>query len=222
MDKDLALINEKLDYLTEQFEMQRRRQDEINELMNDAVPVVNHMIKLSIDELAEIGTDFQLEDLTFLLKRILRDTRMLVGLLDQVEAVAELAEEGQLMGKRIFHQITMELDRLEREGYFGFARAGWGVMERIVTEFSEEDVKALGDNIVTILTTVRNMTQPEVMALANNAVGALQDQSLEAKPMSTFGLLRELSKPETRVGMARLLNLVKALANSPQDQKPLN
>ena len=65
MDNDLALLHQKLDYLTEQFETQRRRQDEINELVNDAVPVVNHMIKLSIDELAEIGTDFQLEDLTF-------------------------------------------------------------------------------------------------------------------------------------------------------------
>ena len=47
--------------------------------MHDAIPVVNHMVKLSIDELAEIGTDFQLEDLTFLLKRVLRDTRLLVG-----------------------------------------------------------------------------------------------------------------------------------------------
>jgi hypothetical protein len=132
MDKDLALLHQKLDYLTEQLEAQRQQQEGINELMHDAVPVVNHMIKLSIDELAEIGTDFQLEDLTFLLKRVLRDTRMLVGLLDQVEAVAELAEEGQVMGKRIFHQVTMELDRLEREGYFEFARAGWGVAERAV------------------------------------------------------------------------------------------
>jgi len=222
MDKDLALINEKLDYLTEQLELQNKQKEGMNELMQDAIPVVNHMIKLSIDELAEIGSDFQLEDLLFLLKRILRDTHMLVGLLDQVEAVADLAEEGQVMGKRIFHQVTMELDRLEREGYFGFARAGWEIMERIVAEFSEEDVHALGDNIVTILTTVRNMTQPEIMALANNAVGALQDETLEVKPVSTFGLLRELSKPETRIGMARLLNLVKALANSPQNQTSSN
>ena len=94
MEKELALIHEKLDYLTKQLEIQRQQQEGINELMQDAVPVVNHMIKLSIDELAEIGSDFQLEDLTFLLKRVLRDTRMLVGLLDQVEAFAELAEEG--------------------------------------------------------------------------------------------------------------------------------
>jgi len=222
MDKDLALLHQKLDYLTEQLESQNKQKEGMNELMQDAVPVVNHLIKLSIDELAEIGSDFQLEDLLFLLKRILRDTHMLVGLLDQVEAVADLAEEGQVMGKRIFHQVTMELDRLEREGYFGMARAGWAIVERIVAEFSEEDVQALGDNIVTILTTVRNMTQPEVMALANNAVGALREKTVETKPTSTFALLRELGKPETRVGMSRLLNLVQALANSPLDQTSIN
>jgi uncharacterized protein YjgD (DUF1641 family) len=151
MDKDLALLHQKLDYLTEQMESQRRRQDELNELFEDAVPIVNHMIKLSIDELAEIGTDFQLEDLTFLLKRILRDTRLLVGLLDQVEAVAELAEEGQQMGKRIFHQVSMELDRLEREGFFDFARAGWNVAEKAVMNFNAEDLESIGVRMVETL-----------------------------------------------------------------------
>ena len=56
MDKDLELLHQKLDYLTEQLEAQRQQQEGMNELMHDAVPVVNHMIKLSIDELAEIGT----------------------------------------------------------------------------------------------------------------------------------------------------------------------
>ena len=189
MDKDLALLHEKLDYLTEQFEAQRRRQDEINELMNDAIPVVNHMVKLSIDELAEIGTDFQLEDLTFLLKRVLRDTRMLVGLLDQVEAVAELAEESQVMGKRIFHQVTMELDRLEREGYFGIARAGISVVDRIVHEVKEEDVKALGNRMV--------------------------DTFMEDVPekISLFTLLRAMGDQKVRRGLYRSMNLLKVIGD---------
>ena len=189
MDKDLALLHQKLDYLTEQLEAQRQQQEGINELMHDAVPVVNHMIKLSIDELAEIGSDFQLEDLLFLLKRILRDTHMLVGLLDQVEAVAELAEEGQVMGKRIFHQVTMELDRLEREGYFGFARAGWSVAERAVKEFNAEDVEAMG----------------------NQMVDALQEDLPEK--ISFFALLRAMGDPKVRRGLYRSMNLLKVIGD---------
>lgn len=189
MENDLALLHQKLDYLTEQFEMQRRRQDEINELVNDAVPVVNHMVKLSIDELAEIGTDFQLEDLTFLLKRVLRDTRLLVGLLDQVEAVADLAEEGQVMGKRIFHQVTMELDRLERGGYFDFARAGWSVADRAVKEFKADDLESTGTRLI----------------------NALKDEPPET--VSFFGLLRALGDPKVRRGLYRSLNILKAIGD---------
>jgi hypothetical protein len=189
MDKDLELLHQKLDYLTEQLEAQRQQQEGMNELMHDAVPVVNHMIKLSIDELAEIGTDFQLEDLTFLLKRVLRDTRMLVGLLNQVEAVAELAEEGQVMGKRIFHQITMELDRLEREGYFGVARAGMGVADRLVNEFKADEVEAAG----------------------NRMVDALIEDIPEK--VSVFALLRAIGDPKVRRGLYRSMNLLKAVGD---------
>ena len=189
MDKDLALLHQKLDYLTEQLEAQRQQQEGMNELMHDAIPVVNHMIKLSIDELAEIGTDFQLEDLTFLLKRVLRDTRMLVGLLDQVEAVAELAEEGQVMGKRIFHQVTMELDRLEREGYFGLARASVSVVDRIVQEVNEEDVEAMG----------------------NRMIDAMKEDVPEK--VSLFALLRAMGDQKVRRGLYRSMNLLKVIGD---------
>ena len=100
---------------------------------------------------------------------------------------------------------------------FAFAREGWGILERVVTEFSEEDVKALGDNVVTILTTVRNMTQPEIMAMANNAIGAIQEVPPETKTPSALSLLRELSNPKTRRGMARMINLLQVLDEQPNN-----
>jgi hypothetical protein len=189
MDNELVLIHQKLDYLTGQLEAQRQQQETVNELVQDVIPVVNHMVKLSIDELAEIGTDFQLEDLTFLLKRVLRDTRMLVGLLDQVEAVAELAEEGQVMGKRIFHQVTTELDRLERGGYFDFARAGWSVADRAVKEFKAEDLEAAGARMI----------------------AALKEEPPEK--VSFLALLRALGDPKVRRGLYRSLILLKAIGD---------
>jgi uncharacterized protein YjgD (DUF1641 family) len=189
MENELAAINQKLDYLASQLEAQRQQQETLNEFVQDAIPVVNHMVKLSIEELAEIGTDFQLEDLTFLLKRVLRDTRLLVGLLDQVEAVAELAEEGQVMGKRIFHQVTMELDRMERDGYFDFARAGWSVADLAVKEFKAEDVEAAGARIIE----------------------ALKEEPPEK--VSLLELLRALGDPKVRRGLYRSLNLLKAIGD---------
>lgn len=214
-DSELALLHQKIDYLTEQIDAQRRRQEEIDELKQDLIPVVNHMIKLSIDELAEIGTDFQVEDLFFLLKRLLRDTHLLLDLLDRLEAMADLFDEAQRLIKPVFNKFVEKLDVMEGEGYFTFTNQSWRILERIVTEFSEEDLEALGDNIVNILTTVRNLTQPEILALTNKALSAIQEEPPEGEDPSALALLRALFDPEVRKGMARMLNLVKVLAEQP-------
>jgi uncharacterized protein YjgD (DUF1641 family) len=215
MQEQLSLLNQKIDRLTEQLEIQQRRQADLDELKNDLIPIANHMLKLSIDELAEIGTEFQLEDLMFLLKRILRNTRTLLTLMDRLEAGMGLAEEVSLIGTQVFSNLVENLNELERKGYFAFAQEGWNILDRIVAEFTVEDVRALGDNIVTILTTVRSMTQPEVLALANNALHAIQIDGDGSDTTSAWSLVRELSNPKVRRGLARLLNLVKALADQP-------
>ncbi len=212
-------LHAKLDYLVGQMEIQNRQQQELLELRDDLVPVVNHMIMLSIDELAEIGSDFQLEDLLFLLKRLLRDTRMLVDLMDRMQGAVELGDEVQRLGRQAFNQATLTLDRLEQEGYFAFARGSWGILEKIVQEFSEEDVNALGENIVTILKTVRNLTQPEIMALTNQAVEAIRESPADAGDVTIWTLIKDLSDPKTRKGLARLVNVMKILADQPSTQQ---
>jgi uncharacterized protein YjgD (DUF1641 family) len=212
---EVALLHQKVDRLTEMVEAQYRRQLQIEELAQEVFPIANHAVKLTIDELDEIGGDFQLEDLLYLLKRLLRDTRMLIKLLDRLEAVSQLGDEVELLGKQVFNNVVEALDRLEREGYFTFAQGGWRIIQKIVNEFTEEDVNALGDNIVTILKTVRNMTQPEIMALANNAIDAIRQDDSAGENISLWHLIREMGDPQVRRGLARTLNIVKALADQP-------
>jgi len=213
--EQFALLMEKMDRVESHIAEQQRRQQEMEELQRDLIPIGNHMVKLAIDELAEIGSDFQSEDLFFLLKRVLRDTHLLTKLLDQLENAMELSEDMQILGKQIFNQGVLELDRLERQGYFTFAQEGWKIVERVVTEFSEEDVRALADNVVIILKTVRNMTQPEIMAIANQSVDAIREAPAENEKVSAFKLVKEMGSPQVRRGMSRMLNLLKVMGESP-------
>jgi uncharacterized protein YjgD (DUF1641 family) len=222
MENNVDLLHQKIDiltsqvgFLTEQAEIQKRRQQEFDELKQDMIPIANHMIKITIDELAEIDPEFEIEDLIFLFKRVLRNVPLILSMFDRFEALMGITDEVELLGKQVFSTAVVNLDQLERDGYFSFAREGWGILERIVNEFSEDDVKALGDNIVTILTTVRNMTQPEIMALANNAIGAIQEPPPETEAPSLFSLLRELSNPQTRRGMAKMINLLQVIDKQP-------
>jgi len=213
--EQFALLMDKMDRIESHMAEQQRRQQEMEELQRDLIPIGNHMFKLAIEELAEIGSDFQAEDLFFLLKRILRDTHLLTKLLDQLENAMELSEDMQMLGKQIFNQGVQELDRLEREGYFAFAREGWQIIERIVTEFDEEDVRALADNVVIMLKTVRNMTQPEIMAIANQSVDAIREVPAEDENISAFKLIKEMGSPQVRRGMSRMLNLLKVMGETP-------
>ena len=220
MNNDIALLHQKIDALTEQItfltiqaDQQNRRQMALDELKADLIPMANHMIKLGILELAEIGDEFQIEDIFFLLKRIMRNTPLILDLFDRLESLMGIADESALLGKQVFNHAVEQLDNFEQEGYFEFAHEGWKILERIIKEYSKEDVQALGDNVVTILNTIRSMTQPEILALANNAIGVMQEDIPDTKTFSLWDLLTEMRNPQIRRGMVRMLNFLKTLDN---------
>jgi len=209
-------LHEKIDFLVVKMEDYWRRQEGFEELKNDLIPVANHMIKLSIDELAEIGSEFQLEDLLFLMKRLLRDTHLLVDLVTRVESMADLFDEIVPIGNQAFNQTVELLDHMERQGYFSFAHASWNVLEHIMSEFSEEDVNALGDNIVLILNTIKEMTQPEIMNFVRNTLMIAEKEVEKPVDTSYLGLLRQMQDPSVRRGLAltmRVLHVVGSQAD---------
>jgi len=220
MTNDIALLHQKIDALTEQVtfltiqaDEQKRRQTAFDELKSDLIPMANHMIKLGIIELAEIGDEFQIEDMFFLLKRIMRNTTLILDLFDKLESLMGIADETAILGKQVFNHAVEQLDNFEKEGYFEFAREGWLILERIIKEYSKEDVQALGDNIVTILDTIRSMTQPEILDLANNAIDVMQEDIPDTDSVSLWALLNEMRNPQVRRGMVRMINFLKTLDN---------
>lgn len=210
MNDDLQLLIEKIDYLTEQAEAQRRRQEAMEELLHDLAPMARQAMQIAATELEEIGDDVTLEDALYLGKRLLRDVKLLSGMLESLESGVELAGDMQRLAQPAFIELIQRLDVLERRGYFAFATEAAQIVDRVVSEFSREDVQALGDNIVTILKTVRQMTQPEIMAMASSAFTRLEEPVSD--DISTWALLRELRDPDVRRGTARLLHMVKGFA----------
>ncbi len=115
-------------------------------------------------------------------------------------------------------KLTEVMAEADRRGYFEFARAGAGVVDRVVTNFDEDDVDRLGDNIVAILDAIREITQPEILALLGRMVEAVRaEQALVADevdepPPSLFALARQLRDPDVRRGMGRALHTLRAVS----------
>jgi uncharacterized protein YjgD (DUF1641 family) len=136
-------------------------------------------------------------------------SRQLESFDDLREDLVPIAHEGIMIAYRKLHE-------LEQAGVIEFLKESAGVFHTISTSFTSEDVKALGDNVVNILGTVRGLTQPEVLDLADKAAGALREAP--AEPMGRMGLIRSLKDPEVRRGLTMFLTVLREMGGEDEDE----
>jgi uncharacterized protein YjgD (DUF1641 family) len=71
------------------------------------------------------------------------------------------------------------------------------ILDNIVTGFKPEDIKELANSIVPILTTLKQMTQPELLNTMSNAVKVFNSLETENIPSySIWKVMREMNSPE--------------------------
>jgi uncharacterized protein YjgD (DUF1641 family) len=131
----------------------------------------------------------------------------------ELEPLRDLAAEVGVLSGPVMTSITAQVAGWDERGYLGFARSSARVVDQIVTSFDEQDVEALGDNVVLMLETLRDLTQPEILRLLRQTAGSVShlDGHAEGAPPSTFALLRELRDPEVRRGLGRMLDLLRSV-----------
>lgn len=220
MDQTLMELNQKVDALTEQVaflaeetRLQQRRRQEWDELRNDLTPVANEVFQLSVRQLDEVESYVQLEDIARLLKRLMRNTRNLELMLDQLESLADLSREVSPLSQDVFLALLTRMDEMERKGYFEFMRGGLEIADQVVTNFTQEDVRQLGENIVLILETMKEMTQPEIMRMLQSTASVVREEEVP-EDVSMFSILRQLNDPAVRRGLARTLNILKTFSDN--------
>jgi len=221
MEPTLLELNQKIDklatqleFLTEEAHRQKRRQQEWDELKDDLIPIGNEAFRMAVEQLEEVHYHVQLEDILRLFKRLLRNTRNLEQMLDQFESLSELWQDVSPLSQDAFLTVMMQLNEMEQKGYFTFLQGGLEIMDRVVTSFTEEDVHQLGENIVLILQTVKEMTQPEVMWMLRNTANVVKDE--EPVNTSLLSIIRQMNDPAVRRGLAKTLQVLKSVAETEQ------
>jgi uncharacterized protein YjgD (DUF1641 family) len=222
MEQALTELNQKIDaltaqvaYLAEQTQLAERQRAERSELMRDLTPVVDQAYHMAIEQLEEVQEYIDLGDLLRLLKRLMRNGRNLDMLLDQFESALDLVQTVGPLTDEAFGKAVTTLNDMERKGYFTFARGGKRIADNIVTSFTADDVDRLGDNIVLILNTVKDMTQPEIMTFVRNTLLVAEKEVEKPVDISYLGLIKQMRDPEVRRGLAltmRVMHVVGAQA----------
>ena len=220
MDQALVELNQKVDHLSEQLsflteeaQLQRRNRQDWDELKNDLTPVASEVYQLSVRQLDEIESYVQLEDILRVSKRLIRNTRNIEDALDQLESFSDMMREIGPLSDEIFLTLMTKLNEMEKKGYFSFIQGGMEIMDEVVTNFSEDDVRQLGENVVLILQTVKEMTQPEIMTMLRSSATALRDEEVPER-VSMLDIIRQLNDPEVRRGLSKTLRVLKTFSDN--------
>lgn len=134
-------------------------------------------------------------------------------LVEQQRKQQELIDELVLpIAKEVMQHATGKLSELEKAGYFAFAKELMNVGQRIVESYSADDVRRLGDAVTSILDTVRAMTQPEVLAIANGASEVLSHAG-QTKPIGLMGMVRATRNQDVGRGMAVMFEVLRQVGH---------
>lgn len=214
LDERLTEMAMRLDEISAELRRQRDERDRWQELVGDLAPVAHEAMALATRHLDVENYDFG--DVAGLARAVVRDAAVLEAWIAPLRTMAALADEVGPLGTPAVASLNARLQQMDERGYFSFARQTAGVVDRVVTSFSEEDVRLLGENIVLILQTVKQMTQPEVMGLLRRTAASIQEgeaASTEAPPIRA--LLGQLRDPLVRRGLARVLATLRTVGAQP-------
>ncbi|MFN8126676.1 MAG: DUF1641 domain-containing protein [Candidatus Nanopelagicales bacterium] len=209
LDARLDALSGQVAEIAEELRRQREAREKWTELGETLTPVSADAMALATRELEELSQDVTIDDATEFLRTFARSLPALQAMMAQLESMSELTATLAALSGPGMAKVTEVLQVADNKGYFAFARQGGAIADRVVTEFSEDDVKALGDNVVTILNAVKEMTQPEVMGLVQRTALTVQDVEEEhVEPPSMFALLKSMRDPQTRRGLARVMSML--------------
>lgn len=215
ISKQLEDIHKKLDTISRQMLETQKRQKEFDELKDDMSIIGKDMFNAAVEELEDVAPYFDTNDLIHLVKKLLRNTRNLNMMLTQMEGAADLFTDLKPLGKQMFDELMENLNEMDRKGYFEFFSEAIDIVDTIVTSFKADDVKLLKENIVSILNTVKSITQPEMLSSVNNALGFFQKMDIDVeKDISYFNLITQLKDPEVKRGLSFMLQFVKNMVGS--------
>lgn len=214
-ERDLAArideLSASVERLTGLIEADRAAKAVMADLAAEAMPLA----RSAYEQLAERldASSIDIEAVGGLVLRLGEMAPELERMLDTLESGSSLMGEVGALSGDAMRSLIEAMARLEERGYATWAKGGLEVVDRIVTSFDEDDIAALGDNVVLIFETIKEMTQPDVMHMLQRSARLVREDAEQQPPkLSMFRLLREMRDPEVKLGIHRMLTVLKGMA----------
>ena len=214
LQKQIDDINVKLDTILECALTQKQRSERMDDLVADANIIAKDAFRSTVNELEVQGIELNWDDIRFLFLKFLKNIDKFTWVMDTFESMYDLMQDMGPVVRETIIDFIRKMGEFEQKGYFEFANEMLRAMDNVVTHYSGEDVKLLADNVVTIMDTVKNMTQPDMLQAMNNAVNVFQKLEVDDIPeYSLWKAMKEMRSPEMKKGIGFMISFLKNLSN---------
>ena len=188
----LVALTRKVDALSHQVGQLYERTRAMDELKDELVPIARDAMAALQVELSAMEHEFNSEEIVHLLRQLLRSTPRLIRLLERLEALDALAAEVTPLSKEVLRDLVDRLQHWEERGYFKLAKTGLELVDRLAEQSAKGELEWLADNVEPLLATAKLVAQPEVLDLAQSALGAVtpSDDGSTPPEVGLWGLAR--------------------------------
>jgi len=206
------LILQRLEEIETKLALVHERAVVSQNFWHDMQPVMNDAFKVMLHELGDIETGFQLEDLFVLLKTSLRSVNNLTYTLNQLETLINLWGTAEPLMKSTVPKAIAYLDELEQRGVFRTYEAMLNLRAKVAQEYGPEQIEQMGDAFVFLIGMLGKLSDPKVRLMIEKASDAFTTMDLDkAEPCGPIGLMRAMSSPEAKQGLAVMVEMTKTL-----------
>jgi uncharacterized protein YjgD (DUF1641 family) len=213
--KQIEELNQKVDTILEYVNQQRLKSQAVDDLVADVSIIGKDAYDSTVKALDEHEVVLDPDQLRELGIRVAQNVGNFNTLLDTMGSAMDLMKDVGPIANEVIIDTTKKLHEFEQKGYFEFMKEMGAIMDTIVTHYGVDDVRLLADNVVTILDTVKNLTQPDVLKSIDTAVKVFSNMETEDVPeYSIFRVMREINKPEMKKAWGFLFTFMKNMTKN--------
>ncbi|MFU8861756.1 MAG: DUF1641 domain-containing protein [Cyclonatronaceae bacterium] len=215
LTRRIDTLEEKLDRVLDYVTQQRQQTEVVQDLIKDMSIIGHDFYDASVAELDRHDVELDPDDVKALTLNLIKNVGNLNGLLEGLSSLMDLKKDAGPILNEIIIETTKGLHQLDEKGYMAFVGELGTVTDTVVRNFSPDDIRQLAGNIVLILQTIKNLTQPDMLHAINNAVrvyGSIQTENIE--PYSLWRAMREINSPEVRTALGFVIAFMKNLSNN--------
>jgi len=216
IQQQINAMNEKLDRVLYHVNQQQQKSEMVDDFLSDASIITKDAWASTVKELDNQGIELNVDDIKQLSFKLMKNIGTFNQMIELLESFNDLAKDVGPITKEIGIDTIKKLHEFEQKGYFEFFRELTGVMDKLVENYSPEDIRELSNNMGTIMEIVRGLTQPEMLHAVNHAVSVYHNMDKEnVEEYSLWKTFRTLNSREMKKGIGFIMTFLKQLNTEP-------